>query len=118
MSDKFNSFTSPIKRELIEQIERLNLTTLQKLHLKLLSHCLEVFKEISSQEDYAFPDETQLYEWCKNEAKRINDASFSTLLYEQMNSAAVKLKEYAKKAGKDPLNLKLEDLVDLTSVEN
>ena len=118
MSDQFNSDNSPIKKELVDQIERLNLSTLQKLHLKLLTHCLEVFKEISSHEDMKFPKERQLYEWCQNEANKLNDETFSALLYEQMNSAATKLKDYSQKIGKYPLDLDLDDLVNMTSSEN
>ena len=32
MSDQFNSFMSPVKKEVVDQIERLDLSTLQKLH--------------------------------------------------------------------------------------
>ena len=118
MSDYFNSFTSPVKKEVVDQIERLDLSTLQKLHLKLLSHCLEVFKEISLKADKEFPDDTLLKRWCENEAKKIKDESFSILLFEQMNSAAIKIKNYAKKISKDALDLSLDDLIALTSLEN
>ena len=118
MSDQFNSFISPVKREVLEQIERLDLSTLQKLHLKLLSHCLEVFKDIALKADIEFPDEIHLKEWCENEAKKLKDDSFSVLLFEQMSSAAIKLKNYAKKMGKSALNLNLNDLIVLISCEN
>ena len=97
---------------------RLLLIHPQKLHLKLLTHCLEVFKDISLKSDIEFPDEILIKKWCENEAKKLNDESFSVLLFEQMNSAAEKLKEYSKKKGKYPLDLILEDLVDLISLEN
>ena len=118
MSDQINSFISPIKKEVVDQIEKLDLSTLQKLHLKLLSHCLEVFKDISSKADKEFPNEILLKSWCENQAKKLKDESFSVLLFEQMNSAAIKIKNYAKKAGKDPLDLNLDDLIKLTSLEN
>ena len=118
MSDQLNSFMSPVKKEVVDQIERLDISTLQKLHLKLLSHCLEVFKDISLKADIDFPDEILLKRWCENEAKKIKDESFSILLFEQMNSAATKLNNYSKKIGKDALNLNLEDLVTLISLEN
>ena len=116
MSDQFNSFMSPIKKEVVDQIEKLDLSTLQKLHLKLLSHCLEVFKDISSKADKEFPNEILLKSWCDNEAKKLKDESFSVLLYEQMNSAAIKIKNYARKTGKYALDLNLEDLIALTSL--
>ena len=118
MSDQFNSFISPVKKEVVDQIERLDISTLQKLHLKLLSHCLEVFKEISSNADKEFPSEILLKRWCENEVKKLKDESFSVLLFEQMNSAAVKLNNYAKKIGKDALDLNLEDLITLISLES
>jgi len=118
MSYQFNSFMSPIKKEVVDQIERLDLSTLQKLHLKLLSHCLEVFKDISLKADKEFPNEILLKKWCENEAKKLKDESFSVLLFEQMNSAAIKIKNYAKTVGKVALDLNLEDLIKLTSLDN
>ena len=118
MSDQFNFSMGPVKKEVVEQIEKLDLPTLQKLHLKLLSHCLEVFKSISFNDDKVFPNEILLKRWCEDEARKLNDESFSALLFEQMNSAAVKLKDYAKKTGKCALDLNLDDLIRLTSLEN
>jgi len=118
MSDQFNSFMSPVKKEVVDQIERLDLSTIQKLHLKLLSHCLEVFKDISLKANKEFPNEILLRRWCENEAKKLKDQSFSVLLFEQMSSAAIKFKNYAKKTGKYALDLNLDDLITLTSLEN
>ena len=118
MSDQFNSFMSPVKKEVVDQIERLDLSTLQKLHLKLLSHCLEVFKEIALKNDDEFPNDILLKSWCENEAKKLKDESFSMLLFEQMNSAAIKLQNYANKIGKHVLDMTLDDLIALTSLEN
>tara|TARA_Y100001978_G_scaffold45999_1_gene41034 strand:- start:201 stop:557 length:357 start_codon:yes stop_codon:yes gene_type:complete len=118
MSDQFNFALSPVKKEIVDQIERLDLSTLQKLHLKLLSHCLEVFKDISLKADEEFPNESLLKKWCENEAEKLKDESFSVLLFEQMNSAAIKLQNYAKNTGKYALDLNLDDLITLTSLEN
>ena len=118
MSDQFNSFMSPVKKEVLDQIERLDISTLQKLHLKLLSHCLEVFKDISLKGNKEFPDQILLKRWCENEAQKLKDESFSMLLFKQMNSASIKLKNYAKKIGKNALDLNLDDLIILTSQEN
>ena len=118
MSEQFNSFMSPVKKEVVDQIERLDISTLQKLHLKLLSHCLEVFRDISLKADKEFPNEILLKIWCENEAKKLKDENFSLLLFEQMNSAAIKLNNYAKEIGKEALNLTMDDLIVLTSLEN
>jgi len=117
MSEQFNYFISPVKKELVDQIERLDLSTLQKLHLKLLSHCLEVFKDISLKNDKELPNEILLKRWCDNEAKKLKDEKFSVLLFEQMNSASIKFRNYSQKIGKYPLELNLDDLITLTSSE-
>ena len=113
MSDQENSFISPIKKEVAEHIEQLDLSTLEKLHLKLLVHCYEIFKNISSESNLVFPTEKHLEDWCNLEVQRINDKNFSHLLFQQMSAALKKIKDYAKTIGKEPLSLKLEDLISL-----
>tara|TARA_B100000212_G_scaffold259788_1_gene199745 strand:+ start:220 stop:576 length:357 start_codon:yes stop_codon:yes gene_type:complete len=117
MSEQFNSFTSPIQKEVVEQIEQLNLSTLQKLHLKLLSHCLEIFRVISHESKVDFPTENLLKNWCAKESEKLNDKEFSLLLYGQMNAAGQKILNYSQKIEKRPLDLTLEDLINLTSSE-
>tara|TARA_Y100001978_G_scaffold116046_1_gene103466 strand:- start:210 stop:566 length:357 start_codon:yes stop_codon:yes gene_type:complete len=117
MSELFNSFTSPIKKEVVEQIEQLNLSTLQKLHLKLLTHCLEIFRVISIQSNIDFPTEQLLKEWCINESNKLDDKDFSLLLYKQMDAAGQKIIHYSQQIGKQPLELTLDDLIKLTSLE-
>ena len=118
MSEQFNSFSSPIKKEVVEQIEQLNLSTLQKLHLKLLSHCLEIFRVISNDNKIDFPTEILLKEWCLKESQRLNDKNFSILLFEQMDAAGQKILDYSQKIEKKPLELTLQDLIKLTSLES
>ena len=117
MSEQFNSFTSPVKKEVVEKIEQLNLSTLQKLHLKLLSHCLEIFKVISDKNKVEFPTEKLLREWCVKESQKLDDNDFSVLLFKQMDAAAQKILDYSQKIEKRPLELTLEDLINLTSSE-
>ena len=118
MSEQFNSFTSPIKKEVVQRIEQLNLSTLQKLHLKLLSHCLEIFRLISKEGKVDFPSEKLLRGWCVKESQKLNDSGFSILLFEQMDAASQKIINYSQKIGKQPLDLTLEDLIKLTSSES
>tara|TARA_B100000674_G_scaffold481329_1_gene481972 strand:- start:729 stop:1082 length:354 start_codon:yes stop_codon:yes gene_type:complete len=115
MSDQLSSFNSPIKKEVVEEIETLDLSTLQKLHLKLLIHCLEIFKSIISEAENDFPSEIQINNWCKNESQKLNDSNFSPLLFQQMNAAAKKLQSHAKNINKNALTLTLEDLILLVS---
>ena len=118
MSEQFNSFTSPIKKEVVEQIEQLNLSTLQKLHLKLLSHCLEIFRMISNESKVDYPTEKLLRDWCIGESEKFDDKDFSILLYEQMDAAGKKLLDYSQKIDKSLIELTLEDLVKLISSES
>ena len=115
MSEHLNSLNSPIQTEVVEQIERLNLSTLQKLHLKLLIHCLEIFKNIASQSDNNFPNAKLIEDWCSVESKKLNDENFSPLLFQQMDAASKKLKDHAKNISKNPLDLNLDDLITLVS---
>jgi len=117
MSEQFNSFNSPIEKEVVEQIEKLNLSTIQKLHLKLLSHCLGIFRVISNQSKVDFPTEKLLQEWCVKESQKLDDKEFSKLLYKQMDAAGQKILDYSLKIEKQPLELTLEDLIELTSSE-
>ena len=117
MSEQFNSSTSPIEKEVVEQIERLNLSTIQKLHLKLLSHCLEIFRVISNESNLEFPSEEHLKEWCIKESQKLNDKDFATMLFKQMDAAGQKILNYSQKIQKQPLELTLEDLINLTSSE-
>ena len=117
MSEQFNSFSSPIEKEVVEQIEQLNLSTIQKLHLKLLAHCLEIFRVISTQSKVDFPTENLLRDWCVKESQKLKDKEFSKLLYKQMDAAGQKILEYSQKIEKQPLALTLEDLIQLTSTE-
>ena len=117
MSEQINSFTSPIEKEVVEQIEQLNLSTIQKLHLKLLAHCLGIFKVISTQSKVDFPTEKLLRDWCVKESQKLEDKEFSKLLYTQMDAAGQKILDYSQKIEKRPLDLTLEDLIQLTSAE-
>ena len=117
MSEQFNSFTSPIEKKVVEQIEQLNLSTIQKLHLKLLSHCLGIFRIISTQRKVDFPTENDLRDWCIKESQKLEDEDFSKLLYKQMDAAGQKILDYSQKIEKRPLELTLEDLIKLTSAE-
>ncbi len=115
MSDQSENFSSPIKQELAQKIQELDLPLTQKHHVRLLTHCLEIFKDIASNNNGIFPDDQLLKKWCELEAKKINDSDFTGLLFSQMTAAALKLDIYAKKIGKDILDFNIYDLVDLVS---
>ena len=113
MSDQLENLKSPIKKEVAEKIQELDLPLIQKHHVRLLTHCLEIFKNISLDHDIAFPNDQLLRNWCASEAKKINDIQFTELLYDQMTAAAQKLDSHSQKIGKDILDFNLDDLVNL-----
>ena len=54
MSDQTNSFPSPLSDEIVKNIDQLNLPIIKKHHVRLLAHCLEIFKEIGKDETSFF----------------------------------------------------------------
>jgi len=113
MSDHLKDFSSPIRKEVAQKIQDLDLPLIQKHHVRLLAHCLEIFKNISSINNGTFPNDELIRDWCKEEAQKIDDQEFTNLLFEQMYAAAEKLDSHSKKIGKNKLDLKISDLVNL-----
>ena len=120
MSNQTNSFPSPINDEIVQAIDQLNLPIIQKHHIRLLAHCLEIFKEIGKDDMSSFEEEILLREWCKKQSQKFNDNNFNELFYEQMSSAAKKLNNFCLKQGKDFKELELNDLISLVrqNIEN
>ena len=113
MSDQLENFSSPIKKEVAQEIQDLDLPSIQKHHVRLLAHCLEIFKNISEANNGKFLDDQFIKEWCEAEAKKINDREFTQLLFDQMKAAAKKLEFHAEKNGKNILDFDLNDIVNL-----
>ena len=113
MSDQLENFSSPIKKEVAQKIQELDLPLIQKHHVRLLTHCLQIFKNIATANNNLFPDDQLLKQWCEVEAKKINDEEFTNLLFAQMNAAAKKLKLHSRKIDKNILDFNIDDLVDL-----
>ena len=115
MSNQTNSFSSPLNDEVVKNIDLLNLTIVQKHHLRILAHCLEIFKEIAKDEKYTFQENELLREWCYEQSQKFKDENFNKLFYEQMSSAAKKLNSFSQIQGKTLRELDLEDLIILIS---
>tara|TARA_Y100000589_G_C26750880_1_gene465720 strand:- start:207 stop:563 length:357 start_codon:yes stop_codon:yes gene_type:complete len=115
MSDHLENFSSPIKEDIALKIQELDLPLIQKHHVRLLIHCLEIFKNISALNDGRFPNDMILQNWCEAQARKINDKDFTELLLAQMIAAARKFDSYSKRINKNILDLNLEDLIDLVS---
>ena len=113
MSNKTNYFSSPISDEIVKNIDQLNLSIIQKHHIRLLAHCLEVLKEIAQDDITLFEEDKLLREWCDRQSEKFNDKNFNQLFYEQMSSAAKKLNSFSQTVEKKFKELDLEDLVTL-----
>ena len=113
MSNQTNSFSSPLSEENIKNIDQLNLPILQKQHVRLLAHCLEIFKEIGKDDISLLEEDELLKKWCDKQSQKFNDKNFNQLLYEQMSSAAKKLNYFSLSIEKKLKELDLEDLITL-----
>ena len=118
MSNQTNSFSSPLSDEIAKNIDQLNLSIIQKHHIRLLAHCLEIFKEISKEDTYIFEEDMLLREWCEKQSQKFNDKKFNQLFYEQMSSAAKKLNSFSQSIEKNFNELNLEDLIILVQQES
>ena len=113
MSNQTNSLSSPLSDEIAKNIDQLNLSIIQKHHIRLLAHCLEIFKEIAQDEISLFEEDELLREWCEKQSQQFNDKNFNQLFYEQMSSAAKKLNSFSKSIEKTFKDLNLDDLIAL-----
>ncbi len=113
MSNQTNSFSNPLSDAMVKNIEQLNLPIIQKHHIRLLAHCLEIFKEISKDEVSFFEENECLREWCFKQSQKFNDEEFDQLFYQQMSSAANKLNSFSKNIKKKFKDLDLDDLIIL-----
>ena len=111
MSNQTNSFSSPLNNQIVQSIDQLNLPTVQRQHIKLLAHCLQIFQEIAIDDMSSLDEDKILREWCDKHANRFNDQKFNELLYEQMSTAAKKLNSFSLSMKKKIKDLDLEDLV-------
>ena len=117
MSNQTNAFSSPLSNEMVKNIEQLNLTIIQKQHIRLLAHCLAIFKEIIKDDISLLEEDELLREWCEKQTQKFNDKNFNQLFYEQMSSAAKKLNSFSQSIEKNIKELNLEDLIILVKLE-
>ena len=107
-----NDESSPLNLTQINRIEELTLSALEKHHLRLLAHCLQVFKSIPVESDGKnFPSKQEQLEWWLSNPKLKNDREFILLLIEQFDSAAIQLERVAKALQILPMQLTLDDLI-------
>ena len=111
MSNHFDPWSNPLNIEIIQEIDNLDLPIMQKHHLRILAHCLQILKTINPNNSLEFQNNNPLREWCDNQSKRFDDKKFSDLFYEQLDSTSRKLSTFSKKIGKNIEDLDLDDLL-------
>ena len=111
MSNQLDPLLNPLNIQTIQAIDRLDLPIMQKHHVRILAHCLQIFKIIAVDNSSELCDENLLREWCDNQSKQFNDKKFSDLFYEQLESTSKKLSTFSKKIGKSIEDLEIDDLV-------
>ena len=111
MSNNFDPLSNLLEIKTIKEIDNLDLPIMQKHHVRILAHCLQILKIINVYDDSEFPDKNSLREWCDNHSRKFDDKNFSDLFYSQLDSTAKKLNTFAQRIGKKIEDLEIEDLV-------
>ena len=111
MSNNLDPSSNPLKIETIKEIDNLDLPLRQKLHLRILAHCLQILKIINVDNSSELYDKNSLREWCDNQSKKFEDKNFSDLFYAQLESTAKKLNIFSQRIGKNIEDLEIDDLV-------
>ena len=111
MSNHLDHLSNPLNIETIQEIDNLDLPIMQKHHVRILAHCLQILKITSEENSFEYQDKNPLREWCDNQSKKFDDKKFSDLFYEQLESTSKKLSTFSIKIGKSIENLEIDDLV-------
>ena len=111
MSNNLDPSLNPLNIKTIKEIDNLDLPIMQKHHVRILAHCLQILKIITQDNTYELCDKNPLREWCDNQSKKFDDKKFSDLFYLQLESASKKLSTFSNQIGKNINDLEINDLV-------
>ena len=111
MSNHLDPFSNPLNIQTIKEIDNLDLPIMQKHHVRILAHSLQIIKIINADDSSELCDKNPLREWCDNQSKKFDDKKFSDLFYEQLESTAKKLNTFSKRIDKNIEDLEINDLV-------
>ena len=111
MSNNLDPFLNPYNIQAIKDIDNLDLPLIQKHHVRILAHCLQILKIINTDNSLQCQNKNSLREWCDNQSKKFDDRKFSDLFYEQIASTVKKLNTFSKRIGKNIEDLEIDDLV-------
>ena len=113
MSNHLDPLSNPLNVQTIQEIDNLDLPIMQKHHLRILAHCLEILKILNADNSFKYKNKNPLREWCDNQSQKFDDKKFSDLFYEQLESTSKKLNIFSKKLGKSIEDLEIVDLLIL-----
>ena len=111
MSNHLDPLSNPLNIKTILEIDNLDLPIMQKHHIRILAHFLQILKRVTAEKGSQLSHENLLRQWCHDQSKKFNDKKFSDLFYEQLESTSKKLSTYSKKIGKSIEDLEIDDLV-------
>ena len=111
MSNNLDPLSNPLNIQTIKEIDSLDLPTMQKHHVRILAHCLQILKTINANNSLENQNKNPLREWCDNQSRKFDDKNFSNLFYAQLDSTATKLSTFSQKIGKKIEDLEIDDLV-------
>ena len=111
MSNHLDPFSNPLNIQTIQEIDNLDLPIMQKHHVRILAHCLQILKIINLNNSPQLFHKNALREWCDNHSRQFEDKKFSDLFYDQLNSTAKKLNTFSESIGKNIEDLEIDDLV-------
>ena len=81
MSNNFDPSSNPLNIETIKEIDNLNLPIMQKHHVRILAHCLQIIKIINTENSFEYKNKNPLREWCDSQSRKFDDKKFSDLFY-------------------------------------
>ena len=111
MSNNLDPLPNPLNIETIKEIDNLDLPIMQKHHVRILAHCLQILKSLNAEDRSELLEKNFLREWCDNQSRKFDDKKFSDLFYAQLDSTSKKLNTFSKRIGKNIGDLKIDDLV-------
>ena len=111
MSNNLDPLSNPLNIQTIQKIDNLDLPIMQKHHVRILAHCLQILKIINTDNSLEYQNKNSLREWCDNQSKKFDDKKFSDLFFEQLESTTNKLSTFSKKIGKNIEDLEIDDSV-------
>ena len=109
---------SPLDGDSIKLIDETSLSSLEKHHLRLMAHCLECFKSMPERSlKGQFPQEDDQLTWCLEQTAFKEASDFIPVFLKQLSVAAIYLESVACSMGIEPMDLKLDHLIDFTIQE-